>query len=104
MHTNNGIHTWNNRRGGTTQISSKLDNFLIIETLMLRNEELFTSILPAAGLDHWRIILQWQVGDTAKRKPFRFEKFWFLQLEFQEKLEEWWEEIPISRGTKMYQF
>ena len=35
---------------------------------------------------------------------FHFEKFWLLQADFQEKLKEWWEEMPTIRGTRMYQF
>ena len=52
MDTNNGIHNWNNRRGGTAQISTKLNHFLIMKHLILRNEELNASILLVMGSDH----------------------------------------------------
>ena len=29
LQTNNGIHTWNNRKGGASQIACRLDRFLI---------------------------------------------------------------------------
>ena len=32
--TINGIHTWNNWRGGKNQIASRLDRFLISEQIM----------------------------------------------------------------------
>ena len=61
-------------------------------------------VLPFVGSDHWPIKLEWETAGRNLRRSFILEKFWLLQLEFQEKRKEWWEEIPISRGTKMYQF
>ena len=61
-------------------------------------------ILPAAGLDHWPIRLEWDNGGVNPHRLFRFEKFWLLQPDFQEKLTDWWEISPPIRGTHMYQF
>ena len=66
--------------------------------------ELKASVLPSAGSDHWPIKLEWENVGPNLRRPFRFEKFRLLQPNFQEKLKEWCEGIPIIRGTKMYQF
>ena len=52
FNTNNGTHTWNNRKGKAAQIASKLDYFLISEHIMLQNNEINATILPAAGSDH----------------------------------------------------
>jgi len=32
--TTNGVHTWNNRRGGKNQIASRLDRFLLSEQIL----------------------------------------------------------------------
>jgi len=31
---NNGLFTWNNKRGGEVQVASKLDRFIIFEDLI----------------------------------------------------------------------
>lgn len=33
--TVNGLHTWNNKQGGNRQVTSRLDRFLILESIML---------------------------------------------------------------------
>lgn len=42
----NGLFTWNNKRGGGSQVASKLDKFIISEDLMLTYKELIVRILP----------------------------------------------------------
>jgi len=44
MITTNGIFTWNNIRGGSTQISSHLDHFFIVEQILTSGHELSTKI------------------------------------------------------------
>lgn len=53
IETNNGLCTWNNKRGGDSQVSSKLDRFIIFEDLMLLDKEIIVGILPFGGSDHW---------------------------------------------------
>ena len=36
--TNNGTFTWNNKRGGESQVASKLDRFIISEYLMIKTK------------------------------------------------------------------
>lgn len=48
----NGLFTWNNKRGGEAQVASKLDKFLVSEELMLINNEITARILPFGGSDH----------------------------------------------------
>lgn len=47
--TINGIFTWNNKRGGAHQITSKLDRFMISEDLFLSGPAMIASILPFGG-------------------------------------------------------
>eukprot|EP00253_Pinus_taeda_P028885 PITA_28885 len=56
--TNNGLFTWNNKRGGEAQVASKLDKFIISKDLMLIDKEIIARVLPFGGLDHWPIQLE----------------------------------------------
>jgi len=56
--TSNGIFTWNNKRGGESQVASKLDRFIISEDLTLTNKEMVARFLLFGGLDHWPIQLE----------------------------------------------
>eukprot|EP00253_Pinus_taeda_P032924 PITA_32924 len=59
--TSNGIFTWNNKRGGESQVASKLDRFMISKDLMLNNKEISARILPLGGSDHWSVHLEVQI-------------------------------------------
>jgi len=50
--TINGVHTWNNRRGGRNQIAFRLDRFLLSEQIMNRDVFIEAKIFPAIGSDH----------------------------------------------------
>ena len=55
--TINGLHTWNNKQGGNRQVASRLDRFLISESIMLQNLDMEANILPIGGSDHWPVQL-----------------------------------------------
>jgi len=44
-----GTFTWNNRRGGERQIASRLDRFLISESIILEGILVESDILPSGG-------------------------------------------------------
>lgn len=56
--TNNGIFTWKNKRGGESQVASKLDRFIISEDLMLNDKEMVARVLPFVGSDHYPVQLE----------------------------------------------
>eukprot|EP00253_Pinus_taeda_P033682 PITA_33682 len=56
--TINGTFTWNNKRGGASQVASKLDRFIISEDLLLTGPAITASILPFGGSDHWLVQLE----------------------------------------------
>jgi exonuclease III len=62
LQTNNGVYTWNNRRGGERQVASRLDKFIILDTLLQNHINLSAAILPMAGSDHWPICLLMDLG------------------------------------------
>jgi hypothetical protein len=104
IETGNGTFTWSNRQSGPQQIASRLDHFLISETLMLEGPMVEANILPKSGSDHWPVQLWIDTIATPKLKPFRFEKFWLTHPDFQELSRIWWTNTEIQQGTKMYRF
>ena len=52
METSNGRYTWNNKRRGEHLVASRLDRFLVSETIVHGTGEIMAEVLPAAGSDH----------------------------------------------------
>eukprot|EP00253_Pinus_taeda_P024856 PITA_24856 len=52
METSNGIFTWNNKRGGPSQVASKLDKLMLSDELLITGSNITTLILPFWGSDH----------------------------------------------------
>eukprot|EP00253_Pinus_taeda_P012441 PITA_12441 len=94
--------TWNNRRGGEHLIASRLDRFLISESIVLECITVSSDILPSGGSDHWPISLEAAFLGIPRNKPFRFEKFWLQHPNFVNLLEQWWSEPLQVQGTKMF--
>eukprot|EP00253_Pinus_taeda_P021470 PITA_21470 len=92
IHPKSGLFTWNNRRWGDRLIASRLDKFLISESIIMDGIIAESDILPSGGLDHWPISLIVEVQDTPRNKPFRFEKFWLDHPNFLEMVKKWWSE------------
>lgn len=97
-----GVFTWNNKRGGDRKITSRLDRFLVNETILLEGITVDSDILPSGGSDQWPIITNAAILGTPRNKPFRFENFWLSHPEFTSKIKQWWSEPIGIRGTKMY--
>ena len=57
VETGNGWYTWNNKRGDSHLVASRLDRFLISEDISHGRGEVNSSVLPSARSDHWPIIL-----------------------------------------------
>lgn len=102
--TINSIHTWNNRRGGRNQISSRLDRFLISEQIMNRDLFVEATIMPAMGSDHWPIRLEINIKKNPLNRPFRFEAFWLRNPQFISKVKEWWTQSQQKGKGKMHTF
>ena len=73
--TVNGLHTWNNKKGGNRQISSRLDRFLMSESIPLQNIDMEAIILPIRGSDHWPVQIHFTNLDKPHNRQLRFEAF-----------------------------
>jgi exonuclease III len=82
IETDNGPFTWSNRRLGTQHVSSKLDHFLISESIMLDGLARNTTVIDTPGSDHWPILLSINISGIPGIKPFRFEKLWLTHPNF----------------------
>jgi len=102
METINGTFTWNNRRGGSTQVASKLDRFIILEDLLLSGHNMNAWIIPFEGTDHWPVQLEASFIGTLRNIPFRFENAWLTHPNFLTNISNWWVEDMHAQGTKMF--
>ena len=75
LKTSNGLLTWNNMRGGLKQIASRLDMFIVLDSIVTSTGLAEATILPLAGSYHWPICLIWSNDGTSAKRPVRFEKF-----------------------------
>ena len=102
METINGTFNWNNKRGGASQVASKLDIFIISKDPRLTGLDLTALTLPLGGSDHWPIHLEASFIGTPRNKPFRFENVWLTHPDFITNIGKWWvEDMPVQ-GTKMF--
>ena len=59
IRTTNGLFTWNNKRIGEHAVASRLDRFLLSESIVTTGGEHHALIIPTVGSDHWAISLTW---------------------------------------------
>jgi hypothetical protein len=100
--TSNGQFTWNNKWINQHQILTRLDKFLVSDSIILQGLNLYCNILPWGGLDHLPVQLESNFQTTPKNKHFRFEKFWIEHPTFKENISQWWWEPQPKQGTRMF--
>jgi hypothetical protein len=52
LKTNNGQFTWNNKQMSQYQVATRLDRFLVSESIIMQGLTLDYNILPWGGSDH----------------------------------------------------
>eukprot|EP00253_Pinus_taeda_P026444 PITA_26444 len=100
--TINGTFTWNNKRGGVSQVASKLERFIIFEDLLLIGPAITASIFPFRGSNHWPVQLEATFMYTPRNGPFRFENAWLSYPKFNSNIDKWSKEESNIQGTKIY--
>ena len=68
--------TWNNKRTGDHHIASRIDQFLVLESIIELGSEIHYATLSGRGSDRWPIELIWSGLGSQFKKPFRFKHFW----------------------------
>lgn len=81
IETNNGLCTWNNKRGGDSQVASKLDRFMISEDLILIEKEIIAGIIFFGGSDHWLVQMEIKGICAPRNRPFKFGNMWLSHPE-----------------------
>eukprot|EP00253_Pinus_taeda_P013184 PITA_13184 len=99
---NNGTFTWNNKRGGESQVASKLDRFIISEDLIIKDKDIVASVLPFGGSDRWLVQLDIQGISKPNNRPFKFENIWLSHPDFYNNIAIWWIEDLEIQGTRIF--
>ena len=63
-------------------VASRLDRFLVTESIVSQVGEIRENVIPAAGSDHWLVCLSWEGATDQLPKPFHFEQFWLKHKDF----------------------
>ena len=71
-----GRFTWSNNIIGATNISARLDHFLVHSSLLADKTIISSSILPKISSDHKPILLQIEDEEDLGPIPFRFSPLW----------------------------
>lgn len=69
IRSTNGLFKWENKRSGERHIASRLDHFLVSESILAGRGDIGASVLPAIGSDHWPICLEWGISETSSTDP-----------------------------------
>jgi len=58
LQTKNGQFTWNNKWMNQFQVATRIDLFLVSESIIMQGITLYCNILPWGGSDHWPVQLE----------------------------------------------
>lgn len=86
-------YTWNNKRGGLTNIQERLDRELANELWRLQFHEAKIRHLVALNLDHKPLLLHTNLSLGDLPKPFRFESMWIGYRDTALIIEEAWNKV-----------
>ncbi|XP_047326479.1 uncharacterized protein LOC124930161 [Impatiens glandulifera] len=90
-----------NGSGGLSE--SRIDRFLVSESIFRGVANIFQKVLPWSCSDHRPILLEHRVVQLPCR-PFRFENKWLSRVEFLPRVQEWWRtQAPLgSTSSKLF--
>ena len=89
---------------GDRHITSRMDWFLISESIVDLGSEIHCATLSGRGSDHWPIELRWSGLGSQFKKLFRFGQFWLVNPYFEGKIKSWWDEIRLDQIPNMFSF
>ncbi|XP_043725962.1 uncharacterized protein LOC122672566 [Telopea speciosissima] len=82
MGYNGAAYTWNNRRGGSSNIRIRLDRVLCNSAWLQDFENASVFIKSTISSNHCPILLDTDGGICRGKRPFRFESMWTLHEDF----------------------
>ena len=85
-------------------MASRLDRFLVTESIVSQVGEIRENVIPAGGFDHWPVCLSWEGATDQLLKPFHFEQFCLEHKDFKGLVEQWCQDMDNPGGTMMYKF
>ncbi|XP_057824459.2 uncharacterized protein LOC131036583 [Cryptomeria japonica] len=100
---NNGRFTWTNKRRAFTNIRERLDRFLISKGWM-ETDSFVSTILPYSASHHFPNLLKMDSQHRCSKGYFIFQSMWWRDLDLKSKLEGWWKESDIFKGTLSFRF
>lgn len=85
----NATFTWNKKGGGSSQVTSKPNGFIISKDLFLIGHDMSALILSSGGLDHLHVHLETTFIGTPRNIPFRFGNFSLSRHNFTRSIDKW---------------
>lgn len=83
MGHNGPAYTWTNKKGGSENISERLDRVLADLDWTMENQDAKVFHLPRFSSDHLPIMLKLEANKRKPPRKFRFENWWMLDEGFQ---------------------
>lgn len=96
--------TLTNHRKNFTNISEKLDRFLVGSYWWGDNQTLSSPILLVSVSNHYLVQLEVDFGGKLHKGHFKFQSMWWQDTSFASKVKEWWEKSRIFQGTPSFYF
>ncbi|XP_074316598.1 uncharacterized protein LOC141652882 [Silene latifolia] len=95
------LYTWNNKQCPTDRVYSRLDRFLVSQDWLNEFPLLYAHFLPEGTFDHTPCVVQANLTDEKRARPFKYFNMWSLAPNFKEIVQAGWN--CMQTGTKMYE-
>ena len=98
-----GCYTWSNNHIGSSNISARLDRFLLQSSFLTENKIISSSILPKLSSDHKPILLQFMDDEYLGPIPFKFIPLWIDKEGFLDTFSNAWKILVSSSPNFMWE-
>ncbi|XP_074305087.1 uncharacterized protein LOC141640024 [Silene latifolia] len=95
------LYTWNNKQCPADRVYSRMDRFLVNQEWLNEFPLLYAHFLPEGTFDHTPCVVQANLPDEKRSRPFKYFNMWSLDPNFKETIQVGWN--CMQTGTKMYE-
>ncbi|XP_074314268.1 uncharacterized protein LOC141649477 [Silene latifolia] len=95
------LYTWNNKQCPADRVYSRLDRFLVNQEWLDEFPLLYAHFLPKGIFDHTPCVVQDNLTNEKRARPFKYFNMWSLASNFKEIVQVGWN--CMQTGTKMYE-